>query len=119
YLLPGEGEGLYKTWTCGWNFVNAAMSKGLRLVNIPESIRNEKIYMYPNDGTAKLLKNLDALYDIMPSGNISQNRVLLYWVTKKLGLSDHTNKRIIASYQSRKAAIFIYNTELLNPDPGW
>jgi len=119
FLKPAEGKSLYTTWTCGWNLINAGIAAGLRFYNLPNELRNEKIYMYPGDETERLLKNIEALYAVTPTGNISQNRVLLYWLGKKLGLSDNANPQIVASYAPRKASVFIYNTELLNPNPGW
>lgn len=119
YLEPGQGESEYRTWTCGWNFVHVSMANGLKIPNIPEDIRREKIYLYPNDNSATLLKNLDALYNIMPTDNISQNRVLAYMVMKKLGLDDTPEPNNIAAYRRRKGGVFVFNTEILVPEPEW
>lgn len=119
YLEKAEGKDTHKVWTCGWNIISVALENNCGVVNLSQSLRDEKTYIYPRDQTQRLLKNFEALYDIVPTNNLSQNRALAYLLLKKLGFNDYSWPRAMASFAPRKGSVFIYNTEPLVPNPQW
>jgi hypothetical protein len=119
FLNPREGRQNYQLHTCGWSFVNASMENGLSIPNISPEIRMQKIYCYPNDETDLFLNNMEALYSINPTQNISQNRFLALLLLKKLGLHDTPTGKALGAFPERKSGVFIFNTERPAPNRTW
>jgi hypothetical protein len=103
----------------GWNFVNVSKEHGLEIAEIPAELNKEKIYLSPELETERVLNNINGLYNIIPTSNIDQNRIITHLLIKKMGLSDIPRTRSIAEYAPRKKCVFAFNTELLVPDPEW
>lgn len=116
---PTGEKSLHQTWTCGWNFVNESLHHGSTIYNLPDSIRNEKVYLYPDDNIEKLNHNLQLLFQLESSSEINQNRALLFYIQKKLGLDAAKIRGTRFGYLQRRSHIFLYNTEHLLPEEYW
>jgi hypothetical protein len=118
-LSPVTDADEYETRVGGWNLIHVSMANGLRALNIPDDIRAQKIYIYPNDHSDVLNKNLEAIFSIEPTPEIQQSRALIYLLGKKLGLDVHRRSASPFNFPERKKAFFMYNTELHLPHCNW
>lgn len=118
-IKPAEASKTYETWTCGWNFVDVSLKNGMEIHNLPDKIRDQKTYLYPDDNTEALNKNIEAVFSIEPTDNLSQNQVMTYLLTKKLGLYGQNKANRPYAFKTRKSSVFVFNTEHLIPDPEW
>lgn len=118
-LIPEVGEDSFDTQVGGWNLVHSSMKNSLKGLNVPENIRAQKIFLYPQDHSEIFNSNLQAIFSVEPSPEIQQNRALLYLLAKKLGLENSSIKGLPFQLRERKKRFFLYNTELHLPQMNW
>jgi hypothetical protein len=118
YVKPLPGKAEYQTRTNGWGFVNASLEAGLPIYNVPESLRWQKVFLYPDDEVEKLNKNLDLLHQWEDLENFTQRAALAHLMLKKLGVTT-THKKGSFGFKERSNCLFFFNTQLLLPDEEW
>lgn len=111
--LPGRSE--YRTGTCGWGFVDASLKNGLRVLNLSESVRRTKLFMYPDDENEKLNRNIELLYQLEDLANPSQRAALAHMLLRRLNLT-HAGG---LNYRERNNCLFFFNTEFILPHENW
>lgn len=117
-VRPAPGESERETWTCGWGFVEASLRAGLPIFNLPERLREEKIYAYPDDNLERLNRNLERLYAMEDMPNATQRKVLGYLVNKRLGYNPIIRGSGV-NLVDRENSVFLFNTEKILPDVVW
>lgn len=117
-LIPTPGTVETQTWTCGWSFVSASMNAGLKIHNLPENLRNEKLYAYPDDNRERLNHNLEMLYQLEDMPNPQQRRLIGFLLNKRLGFNPVFQGTGV-NLTERDQTVFLLNTEVLLVDRGW
>ncbi len=118
FLKPSGGKAEYQTKVNGWNFVDVSMANGLKIFNFPNSLRESKVFIYPDDELEKLNKNLELLHQLEDMENFTQRAALAHLIQRKLGVSSGPHKGSFG-YKERTNCLFVFNTQLLLPDPYW
>src|SRR5690606_28536016 len=79
------------------------------------SIRERKLFIYPREDSELLNQNIEALFSMKKMDNFSQNKYLLYLLSKKLGIYPSDIRRPF-TFKEKKSRVFVFNTEKLMPE---
>ncbi len=117
-VQPAPGVSERRTWSCGWNFVNASLGAGLAVLNLPEELRLAKVYAYPEDQIHKLNKNLELLYQMEDLDNPSQRKLLGFLFNRRFGFNPKSRGSGV-NLADRESIVYLFNTEELVANPEW
>ncbi len=118
WIKPKATESVYETWSCGWSFVDASLRAGLPVFNLPDDLRNEKVYAYPDDDLDRLNHNLRLLYQFQDFENSAQQKLFGYLINKRLRINAAAAATGI-QLKEAETIVFLFNTEELLPNPEW
>lgn len=100
FIKPGVGTRAIKDTVLGWNIINAALSNGYTVENLPDYVRNTKYHLYPEQNSKFLEKEIDSL-SIRGSATYAP-----LTSTQILGLN-----QLRIEVEGYKKKLFIFNTE--------
>lgn len=105
-LDPSDGTEEVQTKSIGWNIISESLKNGYPVLNLPEDLRYEKTFTYPDDGPEKFMSAIDSVWNMKVPNNVNQKKWVLESLQRKFGMmSNHIREA------EQQHAVFLFNTE--------